>query len=76
MAKSAATSGEAPYPACLQDVVGRGLTFDEVKRAIVEGFAKRLGGTVERSNLTEDERALADRLSREKYASDSWTFRR
>ena len=77
MAKSAATvSGEAPGPACLEDVVGRGLTFDEVKSAIGEGFAKCLGTTVERSNLTEGERALADTLSREKYGNDSWSFKR
>jgi len=77
MAKSGTVGNdEAPGPACLEDVVGRGLTFDEVKSAIGEGFAKCLGTSVERSNLTEGERALADTLSQEKYGNDSWNFRR
>jgi len=76
MAKSATTSGEALRPACLEEVVGRDLTFDEVKSAIGEGFAKCLGTTLERSNLTKGERALADTLSREKYGNDSWNFKR
>jgi len=76
MAAKAATGVEDPGPACLEDAVGRRLTFDEVKSAIVEGFAKYLGTSVERSNLSESERALADKLSQEKYGSDNWSFRR
>ncbi|MBN2208483.1 MAG: lipoate--protein ligase family protein [Candidatus Coatesbacteria bacterium] len=70
------SGGQTAGPAWLEGIVGRSLTFDEVKAAIKEGFARRLGTSIERSNLTESERTLADALSLEKYGDDSWNFRR
>ncbi len=63
-------------PACLEDLVGRSLTYNEVKTAIGEGFRMWLGTSVEQSSLSESERALADTLSRDKYGTSSWSFRR
>ena len=74
--KGETPSDEPPGPAWLEGAVGRSLTFDEVKAAIGEGFAKRLGTSIERSNLTESERTLADALSVKKYGDDSWNFKR
>ena len=74
--KGATPSGETTGPAWLEGVVGRRLTFDEVKAAIGAGFAKRLGTSIARSNLTENERTLADALSLKKYGDDSWNFKR
>ena len=67
---------ESLGPACLEDLVGRSLEFDEVKSAIGEGFRMRLGTSVEQSSLSESERALADTLSRDKYGTSSWNSRR
>lgn len=63
-------------PTCLEEVLGRQVSFEEAKDAIIEGFAEALGACVNRSNLNANERALAERLSKSRYGCDEWNLRR
>lgn len=50
--------------------------LQSVENAFVAGFEKGLGVKLEAGELTLEERELADRLVREKYAADEWNLRR
>jgi lipoate-protein ligase A len=59
----------------VEQAMGRAVAFDEAARAMAEGFASALHLQLEPGDLTPQERAWADELRRDKYASDSWTRR-
>ncbi|MBN1592087.1 MAG: lipoate--protein ligase family protein [Candidatus Coatesbacteria bacterium] len=65
-----------PMPSCLEELAGRPLEYDEVKKAIKEGFRLSLEEEVVPSDLSEQEARLAGELAREKYGTDAWNFRR
>ena len=56
----------------LEAVLGRRRSFDEAAAALAEGFRTAHGLTLEPGGLSEDEADLAQRLEREKYATDEW----
>ena len=55
---------------------GRKVDKDEVKTALVAGFEKAFGVTIQKGALSGDERELAKRLSEEKYGKEVFTFQR
>ena len=56
--------------------LGRKPGFREVAEALKEGFEEELGVELEPGTLTEWEASEAERLAREKYSTEWWTFRR
>lgn len=60
----------------LDEVLGREVRADEVEAAVAEGLAGELGLDWEEGALTPAERAMAEELARQKYASPAWTARR
>lgn len=60
----------------ISQVTGRPISFDEVAEAVVAGVEEFLGIEFVRSDLTDHERELSEQLAKEKYGSDSWTYRR
>lgn len=59
----------------LEQVLGRTLTFDQVLPYLIEGFAEELNLTLKTLALNDREQALAEKLSVEQYANDSWNRR-
>lgn len=57
----------------LRTALGRTLTYDEAYTAMAEGFAAALPAELQKSQLTEEEQALAGALCREKYGRQEWT---
>jgi lipoate-protein ligase A len=58
----------------LRKELGRKVSQEEVNQALMKGFEKALSVTFEDGELTGYERTLADRLCREKYATDEWNL--
>jgi len=54
--------------------LARSVSQEEVNRALISGFEKALNVTLEEGDLTSYERDLADKLCREKYATDEWNL--
>lgn len=59
----------------IRRLLGRDVSFEEVRRALQEGFGLALGVELEKGDLTDYERSIM-RKFREKYSSKSWIFRR
>lgn len=58
----------------LEETLGRCPTFDEVVVALAGGVRETHGLDLAPGGLTRDEETLVERLTREKYASESWTM--
>lgn len=54
--------------------LGRHVSVEEVKEALVKGFQKALNMKLERGELTLYEKELAEKLCKEKYVTDDWNF--
>lgn len=54
--------------------LGKNVSITEIHAALVEGFKKALNVEFVDSELTHYERALADKLCREKYSTDEWNL--
>jgi lipoate-protein ligase A len=54
--------------------LGRHVSVEEVKDALVKGFQKALNIKLVEGELTLYERELAEKLCKEKYATDKWNF--
>jgi len=54
--------------------LGRHVSVEEVKEALVKGFQKALNMKLVRGELTLYEKGLAEKLCKEKYATDDWNF--
>ena len=52
----------------------RHVSVEEVKEALVKGFQKALNMELVRGELTLCEKELAEKLCKEKYATDDWNF--
>ncbi|MFX0068562.1 MAG: biotin/lipoate A/B protein ligase family protein [Promethearchaeota archaeon] len=52
------------------------ITFEQVRKALIEGFQGALQINFREGRLSKGERELADRLLKEKYSSERWNFRR
>ncbi|MBU1197276.1 lipoate--protein ligase family protein [Candidatus Micrarchaeota archaeon] len=55
-------------------VAGLEKNWEEVAPALEQGFSEVLGGSLQTSELTEEEREAAQLLARKKYASHEWNF--
>jgi lipoate-protein ligase A len=62
-------------PATLESLVGA-VSVDVVAVAVEEHMEASLGGAWERRGYTPAERATADRMEKERYGTDCWTWRR
>jgi lipoate-protein ligase A len=60
----------------VSEAAGRRVTYDEVARALAEGFREALDVDLEPRGLGPDEQEAALRLARERYGAESWTARR
>lgn len=73
-------TGNAGLPggwmAGLEEAVGRRPSFEETAEALGRGFELVFGGPGEPSELSTAETRAADRLARDKYATDDWTLHR
>jgi len=54
--------------------VGRHVSVEEVKEALVKGFQKALNMKLMRGELTLYEKELSEKLCKEKYVTDDWNF--
>lgn len=64
---------DARQPSCLDEETGRTLSFEEVREAFAR--AARAVFAADDGELAEDERARAEALVAERYATDAWTYR-
>lgn len=55
--------------------IGRNISFEEMGRALIEGYKKAFKTELLNGELTSYERGLAEKLCREKYATDAWNLR-
>lgn len=60
----------------INDVLGRDVSFRELKDALIKGFEDSFGIKLMRGSIMDFEEDLAQRLKVEKYASRKWNFRR
>lgn len=58
----------------LEEALGQRSTFDAVVEALAAGLRETHGLDLAPGGLTRDEEALMERLIREKYDTDAWTF--
>ena len=54
--------------------LGRDVSIEEAEKALVGGFQKALNIKLVEGELTLHERELAEKLCKEKYATDEWNF--
>jgi lipoate-protein ligase A len=59
----------------IRQVLGRNVSFEEVRAAMEKGFAKSLGVELVKGEMTPSENELVAGF-RDKYASREWRFRR
>ena len=59
----------------IRRLLGRDVSFEEVRQALQEGFGRALGVGLKKGDLTDYEDSLV-RKFREKYSSKDWIFRR
>ena len=60
----------------INNVLGRNVSFRELKDALIEGFEEAFKIDLVPGNITDFEENTAQRLKAEKYASREWNFRR
>ena len=60
---------------CLREVLGKAPDMREVKRVLIQGISETFGITFNERSLTPGEMSDIERLIREKYASQQWTWR-
>lgn len=60
----------------IEAALGRPVTLEEVRDAMLFGFGQALGVEFVPGSLTAEEQALAQRLAAEKYTNPEWTFKK
>lgn len=60
----------------IKDVSGRLVSYEEARQAFAAGFARGLGINLVPSELTPEELELVEQLVRDKYATDSWNYKK
>ncbi|MBM4183279.1 MAG: hypothetical protein FJ207_03535 [Gemmatimonadetes bacterium] len=70
-----AAAAVASAPVTLRELIGD-VSIDEVAGVVANSLRAGLGGDWLDGGMSASELALADELERERYWSDSWTFRR
>jgi len=59
----------------LYDELGRNVPTSEMNHALTGGFQRALGIKLVNGELSPHEHELAERLCRQKYATDDWNLR-
>jgi lipoate-protein ligase A len=75
-ARSRVTAMLATRAAGLSELTGREISFGEAQDAMTLGFSRGLGIEVAEGSLTAGEVRMAAALTRDKYGSAAWTYRR
>ncbi len=63
------------HAATAEELTGRPISYDEAMAALMRGIAETLGIELIPAELTDQERAWAAELVRERYANPAWTAR-
>jgi lipoate-protein ligase A len=58
----------------IRDELGKSVSMEEVKKALVQGFRRALNAELTEGMMTAPELELADKLCNEKYATRGWNF--
>ena len=58
----------------VKNELGREIGTAELEKSFTAGFAKALGAEFKPGELTDAERAAANKLYKEKYSTDAWNF--
>jgi lipoate-protein ligase A len=68
--------GGGTPPATVEDLLGRSVGRNEVVAALARAMRLALGGTWNEGDYRPTETSRADRLEEDRYARDTWTWRR
>jgi lipoate-protein ligase A len=60
----------------IRDLLGREVSMDELRKALVVGFSEALNLDLVPGSLTQEETDLAESLVHEKYGTDEWNLSR
>ncbi|MEA2037217.1 MAG: biotin/lipoate A/B protein ligase family protein [Nanoarchaeota archaeon] len=60
----------------INNELNKRITYDGVKKAMIEGFEEALDIEFEESELTEEELEMAKKLEKNKYSQDKWNYTR
>ncbi|MEE9223579.1 MAG: biotin/lipoate A/B protein ligase family protein [Thermoplasmata archaeon] len=60
----------------INDILTSHVSFEDVVSALAGGFERSLGVEFERSELSEDELSMADKVASEKYGAEDWNHMR
>ncbi|MBN2207252.1 MAG: lipoate--protein ligase family protein, partial [Candidatus Aminicenantes bacterium] len=71
----ASPGGPVPGPAGLNGLLGREVGFGELAGHLAVGLAAFFGVRLVPTSLSPEQRETADRLRRERYENEDWTFR-
>ena len=74
-ARSALRASLAGHAATVAELAGRPVSFDEAVEALCAGMAEALGIELVEAELTDQERAWAAEMMRDRYANSEWTER-
>ncbi len=58
----------------LKDELEREVAFEEIEKAMIDGFEKKFRVKIKRGELTSKELKTAEKLYKEKYISDKWNY--
>jgi lipoate-protein ligase A len=73
-ARTPAAAALAGAATSVSAALGRPVTFDELCESLVRGFEAALSVRLVERDLSADERETAQRLRRDKYATDAWNL--
>ena len=71
-----APGGPAPGSSGLDGILGRAVAFEELAGHLAAGLADFFQVRLAPASLSASEKAEADRIRRERYDNDDWTFRK
>ncbi len=60
----------------VRDLLGEGISFDDLYNALVSGFSKGLDLEIEQGVLSQSEKEMVESLIESRYASDEWNLSR
>lgn len=60
----------------IREILGRKVTGEEMRAAMLAAFCSTIGANHQRENLTADERLVSQQLVEKKYGSLAWSYKR
>ena len=67
---------DLPQATSLEAEAARALSFEETAECVLRGFESQFGATLDMRALSDRERTLSGHLTRTKYGTKQWNFRR